>query len=947
MPVRSYVAAVVLFVGLGLLLLPQAARAVEPIQFEQETLRNGLRVIYAPLENSPVAHVRVLYHVGSKDERPDRQGFAHMFEHMMFRGSAHVAPEEHMKTIGMVGGYSNAFTSFDQTVYINTVPAAYLETALYLEADRMASFKVSSQIFATERLVVAEEWRLRQNQPYGTMFEELLGRVFTEHPYRWTPIGNMDHLRAAAAPELQEFFNKYYVPNNAVLVVAGKIDGTRTREMVRRYYAWIPGNAGVIAEKQPAPGQGPVQYVPRPVARNIPAEPVPTQPRRAELTMRVPLARVIIAYPMPATTSPDMDALSVLSAILGDGRSSRLSRALVTSDKPLCTSANSMAMGLEDAGVLGAMATVLDGQSPGDVEQAVRATIADLRDHGATAAELAKAKQQARIALAGRRETAERVASELGEEALLRNDPGRVNTEEQRLEKITLADVQAVAKKYFVDQRATTLIIKPGQPASTGPAERIINAPTTASATTTRPAIVAAPRAIQFPADFPPTVPLPKTALSATFEKGVEKDIQGVKVIVMPDRRIPLVHWNLTLRMGSHAEPAGKEGLGSLATAMVRRGPKGLTFNAFNQDLEARAISIEVSDSGDTTRVSGRCLREEITYALEQARRMLRDPALAPEEFTKLKAQSLSALRMALNNPTAVAEQEVARLVFGNSPLGRRTTVASLTSTTLEDVKAYYEKIFRLNNAVLTISGDVSVEEGQTLAAKLLHGWPAGDLPTATYNVPPVPAQRQIVLIDRPDSKQANVRLGIRAYSIRSDDKFAGTLAGQMLSSGIHSRLGRYVRAEKGLAYGVWGVFSPDRHDGEFVGGTDTKTESAADAVEAMFKVFATMRKEDVAPQELEEAKLRISGSMVMQMQTVQQQANRRMEGILNDYPLDYYDRYAERIAKVTAAEVRQVMAKYVDDGRMAIVIVAPAEKVKAALERLGKVEVKGMPLVK
>src|SRR5437016_4091842 len=185
-------------VGLFMVFGALVAKASEPekIAFSEENLPNGLHVIYAPLHQAPVVHVRVFYHVGSRDERADRQGFAHMFEHMMFRGSAHVAPEEHMKLIGIVGGISNAFTSFDQTVYHDTIPSNHLEMALYLEADRMASFKVSEDIYKTERKVVAEEWRMVQNRPYGTMYEDFLKNAFVAHSYRWTPIGNMDHLRA-------------------------------------------------------------------------------------------------------------------------------------------------------------------------------------------------------------------------------------------------------------------------------------------------------------------------------------------------------------------------------------------------------------------------------------------------------------------------------------------------------------------------------------------------------------------------------------------------------------------------------------------------------------------------------------------------------------------------------------------------------------------------------
>ena len=269
------------------------------VEFAQETLGNGLQVIYAPLRQAPVVHVRVLYHVGSRDERPDRQGFAHMFEHMMFRGSAHVKPEEHMKLIGMVGGMSNAFTSFDQTVYVNTIPSNQLEMALYLEADRMASFKVSDEIYQTERKVVTEEWRMKQNRPYGSVWEDFMKAAFAKHPYRWTPIGNMDNLRAAQAAELQDFFNRYYVPNNAVLVIAGDIDIPAAKALVKKYYAWIPRGEGVV--------------------RDIPAEPEQKDARRVEVKCRVPLAKIMIGFAAVPYKSDDNYALSLLGTILAAG----------------------------------------------------------------------------------------------------------------------------------------------------------------------------------------------------------------------------------------------------------------------------------------------------------------------------------------------------------------------------------------------------------------------------------------------------------------------------------------------------------------------------------------------------------------------------------------------------------------------------------------------------
>jgi zinc protease len=496
--------------------------------------------------------------------------------------------------------------------------------------------------------------------------------------------------------------------------------------------------------------------------------------------------------------------------------------------------------------------------------------------------------------------------------------------------------VQAVAKKYFVDSRATTLIVRPD--------------PTAAAAS--RPAPVKAAvdekvpeHVVNFPAGYPEKAPLPTTAMKATFAKGTEKQMGGVTVIVMPDRRIPLVSWSLTMRAGSLAEPAEKTGLAGITAAMVRRGPAGTTYNAFNEDLESRAISVEVSDGGDTTRVGGSCLVEQLPYAMAQTRKLLLEPAFSPDEFARLKKQNLSGIKDALNSPTGVAGRELSKLVYGDTPLGRSTTPESIESITLDDVKSYYARTYRPTDAILMISGDVSVEDGQKLAQTLLEGWKSAELPKAAYTLPEIPKSRQILLVDRPESKQTNVRMAIRAFSIKSEDKFAATLASQILSYGIDSRLGRYVRAEKGLTYNIQGMFSPTRQDGLFSVSTDTRIETSRDIVESVFTVLDRMKKENVSEQELSEAKLRVAGSMLMATQTITAQASRRVDVILNGYPIDYFDNYAERISKVTADEIKAVMNKYVDDSRMSLVLVAPASAAKDQLAPLGDVKVVPMPL--
>ena len=901
----------------------------EKIQFTEETLENGLHVIYAPLRQAPVVHVRVLYHVGSRDERPDRQGFAHMFEHMMFRGSAHVAPEEHMKRIGVVGGISNAFTSFDQTVYVNTVPAQYLDMALWLEADRMASFKVSDQIFQTERKVVAEEWRMRMNRPYGSMFEDFLKNAFTKHSYRWTPIGNMDQLRQATSNELQEFFNTYYLPNNAALVIAGDIDVDQAKQLVHKYYGWIP--------KGPTPPRD-----------HIVPEPTQTQPKNVTVPQRVPLPAVLVGWHGPNFKSDDHYALQVLDTIIGSGQSSRLYRLLVGSDKPLAVDAYGMHWKLEDNGVFGVGATVMQGKDPQQVQDLLKQAVADVREKGVTAQEVEKAKTILRKNVIEGRETATDLADQLGEEYLFGGDADRVNTELAKIDAITPQTIEAVAKKYLEPDGATTMFIKP-DPVGTAALKQAATQAAAMKDAPVKPATAPVePRVklAQFPENYPKQAPTADPGKTPEFAKGVEKTIDGVKVIVMPDHRLPLVQWKLTMRRGSQSDPKGKEGVAWLTSEMLRRGIDGMTFAELTRDLDSRAITVSVGDGGDNTQLSGFAMTDQLEHGIERARQILRTPTFPADEFAKLKEQSINSLQVAQENAQTVAGNDLTSALYGDTPLGRYATPKSVESITLDDIKQFYNTFYKPNDAIVILSGDVSVEKGQELAKKLIADWsPAPNgLPPVEIKVPELKKQRRIILVDRPEAKQASVRMGVRAYTIRSDEKFPGSVASRILSAGIDSRLGKYVRAQKGLAYGVTGIFSPTRQAGDFIGQTDTAIESAGDAIEAMFKVFDDMRKENVTDAELAEAKTRVAGGMVMAVQTMGQQAGYRSDGILNDYPIDYYDKYPARIGQVSAEQVRDVMKKYVLDDAMTIVVVAPAEQTRPQLERLGHVEVVPMP---
>jgi predicted Zn-dependent peptidase len=452
------------------------------------------------------------------------------------------------------------------------------------------------------------------------------------------------------------------------------------------------------------------------------------------------------------------------------------------------------------------------------------------------------------------------------------------------------------------------------------------------------------PRVVNFPSDYPTTPPNESIAKNKEFEKGVESKVNGVDVVVMPDHRLPLVNWSLTMRRGSDAVAPDKQGLAGIASAMLRRGVKGMTYQQLSTDLESRGISIDVSDGGDFMRLSGDCTTDQLDHAIERSRQILLEPTFPENEFRKLMAQSMAELKDQLAHPSPVASRELNYALFGDSPLGRYVTMQTLANITLNDVKKYYHEVFTPKDAIFVISGDVTPEDGKKLAEKLLDGWKGGSLPPVDYTLPTAPTKRRIILVDNTEGKQSTIMIGSRAFDIHNDEKFAGSVAGRILSDGIDSRLGKYVRAEKGYVYGVFGYFRPDRHGGSFVTQTDTKFETTADTIDAIFKVLNDMRAANVTDKELKEAQMRVAGGMAMEMQTIDQQAGRRVEGMLNDYPIDYYDKYPARIAQVTADQVRAVMDKYVNPQDMTIVVVAPASEVKPQLEKLGQVEILPMP---
>ena len=431
-------------VAVAVLVLAPVQAAVRPpkLQYQMTTLPNGLRVILSEDHSTPVVHVRLTYHVGSKNERPGRTGFAHLFEHMMFKGSKNVEPEAHTSIISGVGGRANAYTTEDETVFWQTLPAHYMPLALWMEADSMATLRIDEDAFRREREVVKEERRMRiENQPYGRLQEIIYDRAFTSHPYKHPTIGSMADLEAATIVDVRDFHNTYYVPENAVVTIVGDFDPAQALQTVTQYFGRIPKSA-------------------RPVPRDIPKEPAPTAERRAVVEESWPLPAVVVAYHITYDGHPDAYPLHIAAKILFDGQSARVPRELVYSRR-LALSAFGSANLIEDPNLFYAVAIVQPGQTPAATEQALIAEFEKMKTSGVTPQELQRSQNQFARDYIVSRESDEEKANHLAHAAVIHNDITTADGEFDIFMNVTVADVQRVARTYFNTNNRVVLHIVP------------------------------------------------------------------------------------------------------------------------------------------------------------------------------------------------------------------------------------------------------------------------------------------------------------------------------------------------------------------------------------------------------------------------------------------------------------------------------------------------------
>jgi predicted Zn-dependent peptidase len=447
--VRRYAASLVAAIGALAAVVSLSADTAPSVKFTDTKLKNGLRLIISEDHVAPTFSIAVVYDVGSRNERQGRTGFAHLFEHMMFKGSENVGPGEHFYTVFSNGGSMNGTTNKERTLYFETMPANQLEAAIFLEADRMKSLAITKDNLDNQRNAVQEERRMGiDNQPYGKTYEAIDELGLDNPAYKHSVIGSMQDLNAASVDDVASFFKTYYAPNNAIVAIVGDFSTANVQELARKYLEPIP-----------------MQSAPPKVDTNQPPQ---TAERR--LALDDPLARVPhvdISYRIPSSLSPDDDTIDVLSLVLGSGRSSRFYETIVRQQQ-LAASVVAFAGDSRGPRLFRITATPAPGKSAVDLEAAVYAEIERVKTGPIADWEIEKARNTARRQFVGGLQSSLNRAIELAEYALMYDNPGELNTRYQRLDKITAADVQRVAKQYLTAENRSVVVTNPKPAAGRG-----------------------------------------------------------------------------------------------------------------------------------------------------------------------------------------------------------------------------------------------------------------------------------------------------------------------------------------------------------------------------------------------------------------------------------------------------------------------------------------------
>jgi zinc protease len=901
---------------------PQApAHKLPTIPFEKYKLKNGLEVILSEDHTLPLVTVNIWYHVGPANEKAGRTGFAHLFEHMMFEGSQHVAAKGHFNYLESAGATEfNGTTNFDRTNYYETVPSNQLDLALWLESDRMGYLpgKLDIQNLANQRDVVRNERRQStENTPYGLVEEGLNHLLFPkDHPYYPAVIGSHADVEAAKLEDVREFFRQYYTPNNATMAIVGDFDKEKIKAQVEKYFGTIP--------------EGPS------IPKITITTPAITSERRATITDQVELPRVYMAWLTPPVFQPGDAESDLFAVILAGGKSSRLYKTLVY-DKEIAQDVSASVEEARLGSIFELQVTAKPGVKPEDLEKAIDEEMDKLRKDGPTVAEIERARNVTETGLIRGLQHTNGVANRLNYYNQHTGTPDYFSKDIARYDAVMPADIKRVIESDFGKNQSVVVYGVPGE-------KKITDVPKTSDEENKKQGQEAGPSKSAMSDEAWRATP-PQPGPTPKFTLPVPRQVKlpnGLTLLLVERHNLPIVAATLFTMSGSELNPVDKPGLSSFTAGMLREGTTSRSAIKFAEDTDQIGAALESEAEYSCAYLTLSALTWNASAGFDLLADASLHPAFDAKEIERLRSRRVTAVLQENDDPGALAFRTVDKILYPNSPYGFSIlgTEASNKTISRDDMMAFWKRGYVPSNSVLAVSGDISESRLSELARQYLGGWSGPDFKTKAPETPAA-AKPSVSIVDKPGAPQTFLTLASLGVSRNTPDYLPLEVMNAALGGLFSSRINMNLREEHGYTYGAFSAFLYRRGVGPFVTGGAIRTDATAPAASEILKELKRIRESELTADELKKSKDSFSKSLIGNFETTDGISSTIGRQFVFGLPLEYYRDLPAQIDKVTSADTLRVAKEYLHPDAMVVVAVGDRAKIEPGLKELKVGEVR------